>query len=223
MTNEGQPAEDVQLPNIAYVDEQADERDNFFTDAFDSGLFGEIYRIEPVADLNEMIVHILSLDIDALITDFNLTEAAPLDYSGEHLVGEFLKIRSDFPCFIRTSYEEDALSSCADVNRVYSKDISTDAHTGRSLFERISLQIEKHRSLVESWQEELEKLVAMPAGDRSAEDVDRLIELDHRLEANLGADAQVPKSVKEEALNIRHELLTETEKLISQIKRELGE
>ena len=32
-----EPAGDDPRPNIAYVDEKDDERDNFFTDAFDSG------------------------------------------------------------------------------------------------------------------------------------------------------------------------------------------
>ena len=174
-------------------------------------------------NIDEMLAYILSLDIDALITDFNLTEAAPLEYSGEQLVERFLAVRAEFPCFIRTSYEEDALSSSADVNRVYSKDISADAHSGRSLFERIALQIKKHQELVEGWQVELEKLVAIPAEERRARDVERLIELDHKLEATLGADAQVPKGVKVDVLAKRHELLDETEKLIADIRRELGE
>jgi len=223
MSEPKRAAVDDPRPNIAYIDEKDDERDNFFTDAFDSELFGEIYRVEPLQNIDEMLAYILSLDIDALITDFNLTEAAPLEYSGEQLVEQFLAVRADFPCFIRTSYEEDALSSSADVNRVYSKDINADAHSGRSLFERIALQIKKYQELVEGWQIELEKLVSIPAEERRAQDVDRLIELDHKLEATLGADAQVPKGVKADALAKRHELLDETEKLISDIRRELGE
>ena len=223
MSEKKTTAVDDPRPNIAYIDEKDDERDNFFTDAFDSELFAEIYRVEPLQNIDEMLAYILSLDIDALITDFNLTEAAPLEYSGEQLVERFLAVRAEFPCFIRTSYEEDALSSSADVNRVYSKDISADAHSGRSLFERIALQIKKHQELVEGWQVELEKLVAIPAQERRAQDVERLIELDHKLEATLGADAQVPKGVKVDVLAKRHELLDETEKLIADIRRELGE
>ena len=131
-------------PNIAYIDEKEDERDNFFNDAYDSGLFAQIHRVEPLQSIEEMLAFVLSLDIDALIADFNLTEAAPLEYSGEQLVERFLEVRADFPCFIMTSYEKDALSSSADVNRVYSKDISADAHSDRSLLERIALQIKKH-------------------------------------------------------------------------------
>lgn len=223
MSEKKTTAVDDPRPNIAYIDEKDDERDNFFTDAFDSELFAEIYRVEPLQNIDEMLAYILSLDMDALITDFNLTEAAPLEYSGEQLVERFLAVRAEFPCFIRTSYEEDALSSSADVNRVYSKDISADAHSGRSLFERIALQIKKHQELVEGWQVELEKLVAIPAEERRARDVERLIELDHKLEATLGADAQVPKGVKVDVLAKRHELLDETEKLIADIRRELGE
>ena len=220
---ENPPADEIKRPNIAYVDEVDDERDNFFTDAYDSKFFEEIHLVKPLQNIEEMLAYILSLNIDALITDFNLTEAAPLEYSGEQLLERFLEVRADFPCFIRTSYEQDALSSSADVNRVYSKDVSADAHSGRSLFERIVLQIKKHRELVNSWQLELEKLIDIPADKREAKDVDRLIELDHKLEATLGADAQIPKAVKADAFTKRHELLDQTEKLIAEIKRELGE
>ena len=66
-------------PNIAYIDEIEDARDNFFNDAYDSGLFAKIYRVEPLQSIEEMLAFDLSLDIDALIADFNLTEAAPLE------------------------------------------------------------------------------------------------------------------------------------------------
>ena len=76
---------------------------------------------------------------------------------------------------------------------------------------------------MESWQDGLEALVAIPADQREAQDVDQLIELDHKLEATLGADAQVPKGVKADAFSKRYEFLDETEKLIADIKRQLGE
>ncbi len=210
------------LPNIAYVDEREDERDNFFNDAYDSGRFGEIHLIAPLQNIEEMLSHILSLNVEALITDFNLTDAAPLEYSGEQLVERFLEIRADFPCFIRTSFEEDAVAESADVNRVYSKDMSGDAHQGPSLFERIVHQIGKHQELVESWRQEMARLSAIPSEERLAKDVERIVELDHKLEASLGADAQVPLEAKFAAPQ-RSKLLTETEKLIADIKRELGE
>ena len=149
-----EPGGEGPRPNIAYINEKEDERDNFFNDAYDSGLFAKIYRVEPRQSFGEMLAFVLSLNIDALIADFNLTEAAPLEYFCEQFVERFLEVRADFLCFIMTSYEKDALSSSADVNRVYSKDISADAHSDRSLFERIALQIKKHRDLVESWQDE---------------------------------------------------------------------
>ena len=215
--------EPILPPNIAYVDEKPDERDNFFTDAYDSGLFGEIHRIDPVADIEEMVELLLNLQIDALVSDFNLTEAAAIGYSGEQLVDRFLQIRADFPCFIRTSFEEDALSNSADVNRVYSKDVNADAHTGSSLFGRIALQVQKHRALIASWKRELEELLAISTEDRSALQVEKLLDLDHKLEASLGADAQIPKDVKEQVLNRRHALQEETERLIHEMKRALGD
>ncbi|MCY4306126.1 MAG: hypothetical protein OXC62_15325 [Aestuariivita sp.] len=223
MNEPEEPSLNGRRPNIAYIDEKDDELANFYTDAYDSDLFGKIYLLKPLQNIEEMLKHILSLDIDALITDFNLTEAAPLEYSGEQIVERFLGIRADFPCFIRTSFEQDALSSSADVNRVYSKDINADAHSGRSLFERVAQQIQKHQDLVKSWEEELVQLVAIPVDERQARHVSRLIELDHKLEASLGADAQVPIEVKKDVFRKRNELLHATENLIADMKRALGE
>ena len=61
-------------PNIAYIDEKEDERDNFFNDAYHRGLFAQIYRVVLLQSIEEMLALVLSLDIDSLIADFNLTE-----------------------------------------------------------------------------------------------------------------------------------------------------
>ena len=210
-------------PSIAYVDEHPDERDNFFGDAFDSGLFEHIHLIHPDQDLEVTIATLLELNIDALVTDFNLTDAAPLGYSGERLVERMLEIRSEFPCFIRTSYEEAALDMSADVNRVYSKDMAADEHAGRSIFKRISLQIERHRKQIEQWKNDLQKLLDVAPADRTAADVDAILKLDERLEASVGNDVRIPAAVKETLFSVRDDLLSETEKLVNDMKRALGD
>lgn len=210
-------------PIIAYVDEQADERDNFYADAYDSGLFDEIHLVQPGADLDGTVSELIDLKIDALVSDFNLTDAGPLNYSGEDLVSRFLSIRSGFPCFIRTSYEEDALKSSADVNRIYSKDISADQSAGRSLFGRVVLQIERHRRQMLDWQERLSVLLDIPAEERTAADVQTIIELDDLLEASMGNDQRVPKDVKAQLLQKRDTLADETAKLIAEMRRALGD
>lgn len=212
-----------ELPVIAYVDEKEDERANFYTDAYDSGLFAHIHLINASPNLEDTLAEIFSLEIDAFVTDFNLTEEGAVEYNGERLVEEVLARRKDFPCFIRTSFESDALAESIDVNRVYSKDVTADEHSGNPLFKRVALQIQKHKEQVKSWEEELQKLLGIIDTDRTAKHVERILELDTKLEASIGADAMLPKEVKRELFGTRASLHQQTEKLIEQMKQELGE
>jgi hypothetical protein len=211
------------LPSIAYVDEQPDERDNFFADAYDSELFDEIHLVHPKADISETVSELLELGIEALITDFNLADAAPINYSGEDLVAQYLKIRAGFPCFIRTSYEEEALNTSADVNRIYSKDVRQMEHAGRPLFHRISLQIEHRRKELDTWQDELQTLLAVPDPNRTAADVERILDLDTLLEASISNVQRLPKEVKAGLFAKRDHLAAETQRLIRDIKKALGD
>lgn len=210
-------------PSIAYVDEHEDERANFFADALDSELFDQIHLIHPDQDLEAMVAVLMDLKIDALVTDYRLTDAAPLGYSGEHLVERFLSLRHEFPCFIRTSYEEAALQTSADVNRVYSKDVGADEHAGRSLFKRVALQIEHHRQQIERWQNELGDLLKIPPEELTATEVEQILDLDAKLESSMGDDVRIPKSVKATLFTARDDLLAETERLVSEMKRALGD
>lgn len=211
------------LPAIAYVDEKEDELSNFFNDATDSGLFRKVHTILPKGDLSGMTEALLDLPIEALVTDFNLSESYPVPYSGEELVEAFLKRRAKFPCFIRTSFEKDALNATDDVNLVYSKNPKADSHNGSDMFERISLQIARHRRKLEEWQQELGELLAIPAEERTSVQIERLLNLDGLIEANLGGQTQIPRLAKEAMFKGRDELIEQTERLIKEIKSELGE
>lgn len=210
-------------PSIAYVDEQKDERDNFFNDAYDSDLFGEIYLIEPNPDINDTLAELLGLKIEALVTDFNFSGGPPIGYSGEDLAKKFLSVRKEFPCFIRTSWEEEAFNAASDVNRVYSKDISKDKIIGRILFDRIVLQIESYKRQIENWTSKLDKLMAIAPSDRNAADIELIIELDGKLESSIGADLGLPGETKKSLFDVRDSLLEETERLVAEMKKALGE
>jgi len=214
--------EETMRPIIAYVDEEKDERDNFYGDAFDSGLFHDIFILHPEQNMEEFVERILDLGIDALVTDFNLSEADQLSYDGEELVSALLAIRSDFPCFIRTSFDEDALRTSDDVNRVYSKNAEDDEHAGRYLFDRIAMQIEHYKRKIVSWQEELAFLLELEQEQRTASQIEKMIELDTKIEASLGKNMAIPASIKKKLLEKEDALLAETERLIDDIKRTLG-
>jgi len=208
-------------PSIAYVDEQQDERDNFFGDAYDSELFENIHLIAPNPDINVTLAELIELKIEALVTDFNLSDAGPLSYSGEDLVAKFLSIRKEFPCFIRTSFEDDALRTSADVNRIYSKNPRDDERAGRTLFHRIALQIERYEQQLATWSSELEALMAIAQSDRNAADIARILELDGKLESSIGSDMALPADTKKSLFDVRDGLLEETERLVTEMKRAL--
>lgn len=209
-------------PSIAYVDEHEDERSNFFNDAFDTELFSAIHLVAPTKDLDGLLESLLSLDIDALVSDFNLSEAGPLSYDGDKLVSAFMSVRSDFPCFIRTAYGDQAISSAEDVNRVYSKGGGGDKEEGRDLFARIVHQINRYKARLHAWQEELNDINARP-GRLSAAEVERAIELDGKIESSISRNSSIPSHIKKHLLELDSSLVEEAEKLINQMRSALKE
>lgn len=218
---------DKAKPSIAYIDEIEDARADFLTDAWQSGLFEEVHVLPPEPTLNEMLDKLAHLGVDAVISDFRLTEAGPVEYNGERLLEALSARRAGFPCFIQTSRPEEALQVADDVNRVYSKD--PNAGTGRAQFlQRIVLQIEKHQSRMAAWQKELEELLTIDRKALTSTQVDRILELDQAIEENIGADDPVSRQVKRELLSgslfsRQAELLEATEKLIADMRKALNE
>lgn len=213
------------LPTIAYVDESKDELSNFYGDALDSGYFAEIILVEPEDDLDRLIASLLDLKIDALISDFNLSDDRPNSYNGADVVEGFLAKRRNFPCFIRTSFDQDAMGSSSDVNRIYSKNTAEEIAGGRDLFRRVSIQIDHHRAQIEASSNEFEQLLAIPAAERTPGEIDRLIELDDFLERSLAADHALAPTAKRAILDLnglfarQNQLVEQTEKLIAEMKK----
>lgn len=223
MPSNNTDAEPPHRPIIAYVDEVEDERANFYTDAYQSEFFDDIHLLHPDPNINNAVEQLLDLQVDALVTDFNLSDAAPLGYNGEDLVVAIRAIRNDFPCFIRTSYDDDALAASEDVNLVYSKDIEKDEVAQRYLFKRIVLQVNQHQKRIVEWQDELHGLLQIEANQRTAPDIEKIINLDTKIEAYLGKNMAVPANIKATLFEKEKDLIQETERLVNDIKRALEE
>lgn len=218
---------DEGLPVIVYVDENVDAREDFYIDAKRTKLFRDIIVLPPEPTLKEMVANLVQINFEALISDFRLADAAGTDYDGSALVAAFLEIRARFPCFIRTSYDNEALHAADDVNRVYSKEKEGDGVGGRTLFERINLQIQRQRRQMEEWSDELEELLKLDRAELSASEIDRIIELDGLIEANMGGDHEIAQTTKKLLLDgnfyeRQNELLMATEDLIDRIKKNLN-
>lgn len=220
--------ENTNLPVIVYVDEDQDAREDFYIDGKQTSMFNEILILSPYPKIQDMVDFLLELKFEALISDFRLSDASPIEYNGSQLVDAFLEVRKGFPCFIRTSYDNEALHAANDVNRVYSKSEQAEEQTKRSIFERINLQVHRHRKAVYDWCEELHYLLSIDRSELTALQIDRIIDLDAQVEAYIGADDSIPSIAKKDLLNgslnqRQKELLNETERLIDHIKGALND
>lgn len=217
----------IEHPTIVYVDENDDALEDFFIDAKKSGLFSEIVLLRPKPRLDEMISDLVELKFEALVSDFRLADAAPVDYNGAQLVERFGQVRHDFPCFIRTSYEHEALHEADDVNTVYAKEVQASQDI-RPLLERVYLQVARHRKQIEAWTVELSELLELDRSELSADAIDRILALDSWLESGLGSDDALPRLSKRSVLEKRvfegrQALIDETERLVAAIRKTLDE
>lgn len=207
---------------ILYVDEQADQLADFQADAELSGLFEDVITLEPKQELVDMVNEIMTLNVDAVVSDFNLSLNAVVKYNGDELLNAIQSTRYNFPCFLRTSFEDDAVSCSSDVNRVYVKADSLTLHAETNLFKRIAAQVRSYDRLYKEMSDEHRELrnKQLDTGLNSSE-TERLVELDDILESYLSADQKTPSEIKVEALNKFDRLMESTDKLIEEIESQL--
>lgn len=204
---------------IAYIDEKEDERNNFFTDAYQFGFKEEEIKLvdpEPWKDHEKLIEYLLEDHIDVLIVDYFLSEVAELNYSGKDLANYLLRLRPGFPCFVLTSYEVKAIKDSSDVNLVYSKK--------SKYFERVRKQVQNYQTRIKDWEKKLLVLLDVPISERTAPQIEKIVELDHLIENALGGENILSNRVKEalwEDTKIRKDLIEKTEELINEIKFKL--
>lgn len=214
-------------PSIAYIDEEEDARGDFETDAHQSNLFHEIHVFAPEQQLDDMVNKLLDLRVDAVISDFRLTQAGAVAYNGETLVDAITKRRKGFPVFIQTSVDELALEAAEDVNRVYSKNPNAAIGGREQFLQRVVLQIERHHARLKNWKDELENLLKVEREKLTEADIDRILDLDQSIEDYFGLDDSVSNTTKRNILEDKKlmaresELIDQTEKLIADMKAAL--
>jgi DNA-binding NarL/FixJ family response regulator len=134
---------------VVYIDEvDADIRSFKRSVALRANEKFEVIPIKPKEDILETVEEIFSAFPDAVVADFRLSEEAPeVHYNGADVIKEILTIREDFPVFILTSFEEDAEDKGFDVNIIYEK---VDVQESSKFFDKVILQIKKHKARIES-------------------------------------------------------------------------
>lgn len=188
---------------VLFIDEEEDQHDTF-QEYMEHATELDVVCKLPAASLDEMIQIIETVKPDAIVTDFFLNEHREainynVEYNGAELVKAFEDIRPLFPCFVLTSYDDQAIHAVSDVNLVYVKRIlhQIEKNDTALFYMRIYEQISKYKASIVKAQKELTYLTSKRAkGQTTLQEDQKLIELDRFIEKSLGADYVIPDDMK---------------------------
>ncbi|WP_447870400.1 hypothetical protein [Serratia fonticola] len=217
---------------ILFIDEENDAIDEFKDYADETTTSEQILVVAefPQPTLEEMIQTIIKVNPDAIITDFMLNEKKTsikygVEYNGIDLVKKFISIREGFPCFVMTSFDDDAVKESDDVNIVYIKEIlhsEKSSNVKASFLEKVVSQIAHYRSRIESYENELKTLIELRnSGKANISDENRIIVLDQFLEQSIDRQSSIPMEFKELSNTHRlNEILSKVDNLLSKINKD---
>ena len=211
---------------IVFIDEEIDQQE--IVAKHFALCPGTILRCEfPLQTVEEMLDKIWSLCPDAIVTDFQLSEIRTnvkytVKYNGIDLLNAIRAERENFPCFVITSFDDQAVNVSDDVNLVYDKSqlYNTDENEKVTFAARVTQQIDKYRSRVKKAKLELKELVDKRlSGNANVYDEQRIIELDTFLERILGAQSCVPPELKSLSnLDRLNKLINKVDELLKKIR-----
>lgn len=215
---------------ILFVDEQQEDIDSFKDYIEEKDLEGifEVHDKYPLESLESMVEEVMSMHVDAVITDFRLNEYKEnidynVPYDGAQLVEGILAEREDFPCFVLTSFDDEAVGKSEDVNIVYIKGIlhGTEKETNAkaTFLDRLKNQIIHHKSKLEKAERRLvELLEKSKTQELDALEEEELLRLDSLIEKSLDKKYVVPDVVKR---TTESRSLSELLKAVDELKKKL--
>jgi HPt (histidine-containing phosphotransfer) domain-containing protein len=202
---------------IAYIDESEADIRRFQRFSFN---YFEVIPFIPKASIEETCNDILESHVDAIVSDFEFSEQlSTVHYDGTNLVSLFLKKRENFPVFILTSFEDDAISKGEDVNIIYEK---KEMDEGQMFLERVKAQIEKYKHKLEAEENRLLELIAESKKRKlDAAEMEELAELDSKIEKALDKESRIPNILRDdkEASDLS-ELLKKVDELAKKLDSE---
>lgn len=221
--------------NILFIDEQQDDIDDFkdYVDATTTKENISVIAEYPLESLDEMIQVILKHDLDAVITDFMLNEYKEVikynvPYNGVQLVKELTSIREGFPCFVMTSFDDNAIKASEDVNIVYIKDIlhnsEKNTNAKANFLERVENQINHYKSRIKESENELYRLVELRnSGKATIDDENEIIRLDHFIEQAIDKKSSIPEQYKSLSNTDRlNQILSKVDILLKKVENKDG-
>lgn len=195
--------------NILFIDEEREVFDNFldYVDEIDTDKKFVILTEYPAKSIDEMIAKVIEIAPDAIITDFQLNDKKTdikynVPYNGVNLIEKFLEIREDFPCFIITSFDDDAILISKDVNKIYIKEIlherCLEKKAKANFLDRVEKQIEHYKSRLAKSEKRLQELLKLRKSKKTTlRDEEEIIALDSFLENSINRKESIPQALKE--------------------------
>lgn len=189
---------------VLFIDEEQEQHELFldYMDAVADQI--AVTCIFPKAEMEEMLQEINEQRPDAIVTDYLLNDIKEnvkynISYTGVDLVRQYRAMRPDFPCFIITSFDNDAVSETDDVNLIYVKNILNNKEDGvkAHFYDKIKEQISKYQKSIDSAKDELQSLLTKKEdGDIDPIQEQRIIELDDFLEKSYDKYSALPSEMK---------------------------
>ncbi|WP_106805482.1 response regulator [Pseudomonas sp. S5D5] len=204
---------------VVYIDEDPDDI-VYFQEFMDGHFSLEVVQIVNGSDLNDVVDDIMNSPPDALVTDFMLNEKATVGFNGQALIELVQERNKHIPCFLLTSHAPDALDATHDARLVQAKAVMMKDDL-KSLFRaQIAKVIEDHRVRLNNSEEEFGALLALPREELTAQQRQRIIELDSYLEEHGLSSVMLPNELKEDrSLELLTKLVCQVDMLL---KREGG-
>jgi Skp family chaperone for outer membrane proteins len=203
---------------IGYIDEDEADVDKFKRFARNDFVINA-FDLDMNTTLNSLFQDVLKSEVSALVIDYRLRETNIIKFNGDEVVNKVKEELHDFPLFILTSHEDDALDAVEDVNIVYEKDLMDD-NKGKMLIKRIKTKIEHYYKNLKNAEKELLDLIDKKDKDGlTALEEDRLIELDDFLQHSVCKKDRIPNFLKkQEGFEKLNALINKTEELLKEIK-----
>lgn len=187
-----------------FIDEESTQHEDFEDHFEEYWPEAKVICVFPSPTLNEMMEEIEQHQPNAIVVDFQLNDKKTdvdynVCYNGIELLKEIQAQKFDFPCFVLTSYDDDAVADSDDVNFVYiKKNLHFSSDEGKVSFaQRVKSQIDKYLARIENAKAELSVLLEKrKSGKANVKDEGRIIELDSFLEKTMDATGAIPDEMK---------------------------
>lgn len=189
---------------VMFIDEESTQHEDFEDHFEEYWPEAKVICVFPSPTLNEMMEEIEQHQPNAIVVDFQLNDKKTdvdynVCYNGIELLKEIQAQKFDFPCFVLTSYDDDAVADSDDVNFVYiKKNLHFSSDEGKVSFaQRVKSQIDKYLARIENAKAELSVLLEKrKSGKANVKDEGRIIELDSFLEKTMDATGALPDEMK---------------------------